>query len=651
MRLTTIVVYPPPFVNLFVHRQMFELGHYRAINLWGGIGTRRIMKLTFPECDIDDKTHDLAFSIDGAERVAALGFNWVFLNFSWGFPPEVEAQDWELFRTAVRHYHQVGVRVFGYIQASNCVYQDSYVDKDWYALDPNGNKIYCYIGRYYTSLLNPEWQAEVRGHIRTLVDTGADGIFFDNPWLGGVGFDVAEMPLGVIGSYDEYSQTAYSRQFDGEQIPLVLNTRNPAVQQYLRWRTSIAITVLTKWIEVARNLNPSILIGANNFDAIARNSYVTMGMDLPGFAALQDVVTVENFSWPHLEDDDTVIAGAITIGASQSKSHGKPVTTKPYANGVGLERVWQPREFELAMAEAAAMKAPVVLQGTGFRHIKQITLLLHNRYKAQQETIIMMNRWLEANRQWLSQRRSASPLAIYYPYDAIHWRWIDIAPIFFAACETLILNGFPLRIVGDEAWTGVHTLIVPPGKIDGLDKRLRQFVEDGGELITLGKSWSEVPQRVLWENWRPIRSRVPRWRWFRHRLNQGAAISWRAYHRYRWARWLARRLKIREAMVRSPMYIVPPQPMQKALVDAIGSGVRPRLVSEAPMLLTVWHEPDGTRQWHVVNYADEAQKVTLHLDDLTPTWVYTPGEEKLRQVVGSSLVLNVDVAKVIRTAY
>lgn len=627
---------------------MFETGRYRAITLWGGAGTRRIMSLTFPECKIDDKAYDLAFSSDGASRVAALGFNWVFLNFSWGFPPEIEQPDWELFRTAVRHYHAAGIRVFGYIQASNCVYQGSYIDKDWYALDPNGNKIYCFIGRYYTSLLHPAWQAEVRDRVRMLVDTGADGIFFDNPWMGGVGFDIAEMPLGVIGSYDEYSQSAYAREFDGRRIPLVLNTRDPAVVEYLRWRTATAIRVLGRWIEVARKCNPRILISANNFDVIARNSYVTMGADLPGLAATQDVITVENFSWPRLDEDEAVVANAITIGATQAHAGGKPVSTKPYKCGVGLERVGLPLEFKRLITEATAMGSPVVVQGSGLRYLNRITLLLHRRYHAQQEAVATMNEWLEANQEWLSQRRPASSLAIYHPYDAVHWHWNQIAPLFFAACETLILNGFPLRIVGDEVWEGVQTLLLPPGEIEGLDSRLEQFVNDGGKVIALGKKRSVVSQHVLWENWRPIRSRVPHWRWFRKRLNQGAAISWRAYHHYRFARWMARRFRIREAMSQSPMYIVPPQPLQQALVDAIGTDVLPRVDSENATLLTVWQEPNGHHQWHIVNYGDAPQKVTLHLGSLTPTWVYTPGEATLQQVVGSSLVLTVDVAKVVR---
>lgn len=632
--------------------EQFSVGQFRAVNLWGGTGTRRMLKLTFPRLSIDDKNFDIAHSIEGAERIAAMGFNWVFLTFSWGFPPEIEKQDWELFRAAVKYYHDAGVRVFGYIQASNCVYQGSYIDKDWYALDPYGNKIYCYMGRYYTSLLNPEWQAEVRTLIRTLVETEADGIFFDNPWLGGVGYDVSEMPMGPIGSYDEHSKLAYAQVFDGAEIPLILDTKSPDAQQYLRWRTQAASRVLEKWVEVAKNLNPNIIVSVNNFDAIARNSYVSMGIDISGLADVQDVSTIENFAFPHMLDNGAVVSNAITIGAAQARSGESPVITKPTTNVVGFERMWLPNEIRRAFAESLAMKAPMIFQGTGFRYHKEVTLLFNRRYRQQQEILTEISEWFEANQAWLQAREANSPLAIYHPYEAMRWEWNRIAPVFFAACETLILNGYPLRIVGDDDdWKGVQTLLVPPGEVDGLNKRLRAFVDNGGTVIPLVRKRSEVSSRILWDGWRPLRSRIPRWRWLRRQLNHGAMISWRLYHHSRVARWIANRLKIQEAMIRSSMYFVPPQPFQRVLADALGEDFYPRVEAESPVLLTYWLEPDGTHQLHIVNYGDSAQRITVHLGQLMDAQVYTSGTDMpATRVVGSSLMLNIEVAKIIRAS-
>lgn len=628
------------------------LGNFRPIFLWGGPGTRRMLRIKFMNAPIDDKVYDLAHSIDGAEMVAQMGFNWAFLAFNWGFPPEIEEQDWESFRSAVLHFHKAGVKIFGYIQSSNCVYQGTYLAKDWYALDPYGRKIPYFRGRYYTSLSNASWLAEVRERVRKIVEAGADGIYFDNAWVGGTGLDVAEMPLGPIGSYDDHSRRAYSNAFNGAEIPLILDTRDALTRQYLRWRTDVAAVAVRDWTQTARDLNPSIVIIANNYDVIASNSYITMGVDVENMASVQDVVFVPNFALPRLHEDTAVIANALTIGAVQSRVENKPVATLPQRDGVGVERIPSAKQFSRAMAEAAALNSPLVVNGTGYLHRNEFTVLLHSRYEPQRRVIGAMNHWLEEHQPWLSDRVPTSALAVYYPYEATRWDWLKVSPLFFAVCETLMHNGYPLRIVGDDDhWTGVKTLLVPPGQVEGLDQRLSKFVEQGGRVIALGQS-RPAAAITVWDGWRPLRQRIPHIRQLRIRLNQGAMICWRAYHRHRPARWLAGRLKLQEAMNHSPLYIVPPPHLQSALVEAVGRKLFPRVDSESPILLTLWEEKDGTRQLHLVNYHDSPQRVTIHLNELTGAWVYTPGvSEPPNKVVGSSIMLAVDVAKVLRAPH
>lgn len=628
-----------------------SLGQFRPIFLWGGPGTRRMLRIKFMNAPIDDKIYDLAHSIEGAEMVAQMGFNWAFLAYNWGFPPEIEEQDWESFRSAVIHFHKAGVKVFGYIQSSNCVYQGSYLEKDWYALDPYDRKIPYFRGRYYTSLASASWLSEVRERVRKVVEAGADGIFFDNAWVGGTGVDVAEMPLGPIGSYDEHSRRAYSNAFNGAEIPLILDTRDPSARQYLRWRTEVAVAAVRDWSQTARDLNPDLLITGNSFDVIASNGYLSMGVDIENMASAQDAILIPDFALPRVQEDGSVVANAITIGAARARTENKPVITLPERDGVGVERMASAKQFSRALAESAALNAPMVVNGTGYLHRNEFTMLLHSRYEPQRKVIGAMNHWLEEHHTWLNERYPISPVAVYHPYEVARWDWIKIAPIFFAACETLILNGYPLRIVGDDDdWSHVTTLIVPPGEVDGLDQRLAKFVEQGGQIISLGQS--RQGSKTIWENWRPLRHRIPYLRQLRIRLNQGAMISWRAYHRHRVARWLALRLKLQEAMNHSPLYIVPPPHLQNALLQAIGQNFYPRVESEGPMLLTVWEEKDGTRQLHLVNYLDTPQRVTIHLNQLTGAWVYTPGvSEPPNKVIGSSMMLVVDVAKVLRASH
>jgi hypothetical protein len=628
----------------------FALGHYRPLNLLSGVGTVRMARLKFLGQSIDEKSYQLVHSAEGAERVANMGFNWVLLAFNWGFPPEIEERDWEDFRSAQQHYHRVGIKVLGYIQSSNCVYEGSYVDKDWYALDPDGWKIHYYRGRYFTSLVHPEWRAEVQGRVERLLDYGADGIYFDNVWGGGVGIDLADMPLGIIGSYDEYSQQAYAEAYPGAEIPLVLDLKDAETQQYLKWRTQVVVTAVREWAQVAREVKADVVITANAYDAVMRNSFAALGIDLEGLARELDVVTIEDFSFPRTRQEGSVVANAVTVSAAQGRSEDKTVATVPYIRGVGYEHMWLVRQFNRALTEAIAANAPLVVNGVSYLHRNSFTTLLHSRYEPQRLALRKMNQWLIQHRDWLSTRKNSSALAVYHPYAAMHWNWNRIAPLFFAVCETLLLNGLPLRVVGDEEWDSVQRLIVPAGEVEGLEKRLIEFSDRGGKVIPVGQSRA-ASSKVLWEGWQPrqFRQRIPNRRWLRRRINQGAAISWRIYHKYRIGRWLAARMKIHRAMTDPPMFFVPPVAMQAALLEAVGHDFVPRVEAEGPVLLTVWSEEDGTQQWHIVNYMDTPQRVTLHLNQLTDTWVYTPGEEEEpTRVVGTSIMLSLDVAKVIR---
>src|SRR5690606_28139027 len=146
-----------------------------------------------------------------------------------------------------------------------------------------------------------------------------------------------------------------------------------------RWRATTAINVLQRWIEVVRNLNPTMLVTGNHFDPITRNSYTTMGFDLSGQAELQTLMTIENFAWPRLQDNETVVSNAITIGAVQPRIGQTPISVKPSQQGVGFERMWFAREFKRSIAEAMAMNTPLVVQGAGFLHQDTHTLLLHSR--------------------------------------------------------------------------------------------------------------------------------------------------------------------------------------------------------------------------------------------------------------------------------
>jgi hypothetical protein len=84
----------------------------------------------------------------------------------------------------------------------------------------------------------------------------------------------------------------------------------------------------------------------------------------------------------------------------------------------------------------------------------------------------------------------------------------------------------------------------------------------------------------------------------------------------------------------------------QAELNAIGK-ISDRAPRRGPLLFTIWREPGGMRQWHLVNYLDEPQRVTVHGASFESGWVYAPAAAAVR-VFGTDLIVTVNEYKVIR---
>jgi hypothetical protein len=92
-------------------RDTISVGRHRPVYLWAGPGTIRMNRLKFMDAPVDEAVHLEAHTAAGAQRmVTEAGFNWIYLTYDWGFPPEVEHEDWEAFRQAAAVYHVARAR-------------------------------------------------------------------------------------------------------------------------------------------------------------------------------------------------------------------------------------------------------------------------------------------------------------------------------------------------------------------------------------------------------------------------------------------------------------------------------------------------------------------------------------------------------------
>ncbi|NDJ77866.1 MAG: hypothetical protein GYB65_16575 [Chloroflexi bacterium] len=617
------------------------IGHYRALTLWGQRGTRQILKLRYPKTLLDNRTLDMAYTRAGVARVQVMGFNWVFLMGSWGFPPEDEAVDWVAFRKAVSLYQNAGIQVCGGVQVLAYVPQGSYAEKEWAAHDPWGKPIPYATGHLLACWQDSAWQAEVQRRITLLIEGGVQGVFFAAPWLGDIPFTLAQDVPGAY-CHCERCQAAFAAANARKHIPSTLNPRNSQVRAYLQWRAEQAVEQLGIWADHARTLKPDIMIAAEGNVTLAGHSMTGNESPLQRLSAGQNVTLLRSeMPQPHPEG---LRHNAVYLALARLRTSEIPLASHvgPRRENAHQDTDESLHRFVTAMGEACALNVLPAINGSDFVANQSRTLLLHDAFEKQRAAIGRTNAWLEQHAPWLNLRTNASPLAVYAP------RNIDDDPlaalVVRAACQTLILHGLPLRIVDDGDWDGVQTVIVPPGEVNA--GRLADFAASDGRVIALQQARPGCVS-PLWTRYKlPQRRRLPvDWPLVGRLVDRMRAAMWRLAHTPGLLQPLLRRVQGRFAVQSE---ITPPVAVQRELVSAIGLDIRPRAEGEGALLFTIWREPGGNQQWHLVNYLDEPQRVTLHTPSFASGWVFSPTDNESVKVFGNAIMVTVWNYKVLR---
>ncbi len=629
----------------------FAVGHHRPVYFWAGPDTIRMNRLKFMGAPVNEGVHLEAHTPQAARLLVEAGFNWAYLMYNWGFPPEEDEAQRESFRRAVEVFHQAGIRAFGYVQLSNCVYTGSYRQKDWYALDPWGRPIHYYTGRYMVCLHHPEWRQQLRERVRGVVEAGADGVFLDNPWMGLHAISLFDTWVTGAGCYCSRCQAAYPRASGGDPIPRQLDPDDPRTRHYLSWRADEMWQLVGELAEYARSLRPGVVVAENVYDVINRNHYADFGVDLRQAARVSDLVMIEDHSLPRIVSDRMVVNNGITCKAARAWVGDTPVTTDPYIAGIGFDPVYTPRQFRRAVAEGAACGTGTVVKGTEFYDERDggFTLLTSAPFAAEREALGRIHRWLEAHAELYEGRQERSPVAVYFPYDTLPFEWSYAAPLTFAACQALLVEGIPFRIVGSGSWEGVELLILPPSRSEPLRRRVESFIGSGGRVVALGETWPQA--RSVWLRERPGPTFLQRHPTLRSLVGRGGMALYRAYFSSRPFRRLLDGLHITQRIIQggaegNPLFRVPTVEERSALLEAVGSLSLPRVRAARPVLITWWRQ-GATDQLHLVNYDDAPQEVRVELPWPVRARALSPDGEETSTLEGCSLRLWLDVYTVL----
>lgn len=610
----------------------FEIGTYRPIYLWGGPGTIRMNRVKFMDQKVNEFAHHEVHTLDGAKKVVDEVYsNWIHLMYDWGFPPEIEAEDWRDFKKGCAAYHELGVKVFAYIQTSNCVYQGSFKEKDWYAVDAKGRKVFYYTQRYMANLLHPEWQQHIKTLITQAIEFGADGIFFDNLWDGAMPVSLMGTWLGSAGSFDAISQQKYTED-TGKMIPFDVAEDRPEVREYLNWRVAKVTSVVGSFAQHARELKPDVVIGANDFDMVMRNSPVIYGLNLEQQAQVQDITMIENFAIPKwVPEKDVLVNNAQTIRVARALvGNAAHLSVLSYDDGIGWDGMYHPRRFRQTIAEAAACGVTNTIKGTEYHHAGQHTMLTANGFEVQRGAIGHYQQWLETNTSLFSgKRQNLADVVLFYPVEELMFRWQEMAPLFFAVGQTLLKLGIPWRVVrkveniGDSTTVYVFT-----------QEHLKQV--DGATLVTDIPGWSTLVKSSVMNHNKVLR-----------RLTEGVIEPlWHSYFSSKLMRSLIDGLRLFKLFTGTKLFNLPPYELQKSLRDQTKTKL-PKVVCDGTVLIEFWKKDDEI-QIHLMNYTNELQRVTIEFGKEVQMEILSPDDEMVHDLKAEGLSFDLDVYTILK---
>lgn len=618
----------------------FRIGNYRPIYLWAGPGTIRMNKLKFMQVDVDEEVHQIAHQTLGARNVVHEMFqNWIHLTYSWGFPPEIEKEDWDSFEQASIEYHNLDSKVFAYIQTSNCVFDGSFTQKEWYALTPQRKKVYYYSGRYMTCFQNDDWLKYLQTRIEDAIHRGADGIFFDNLWYGLQPNSLFNTWLGGAGCYCDSCQKIHFSE-TGHRIPPLTDLKNVQVKDYILWRAEKMTLVIKKLSDFARSIKPDVVISANDYDPVMRPVKLIFGIDFPSLAKIQDVTMIENFALPKWvpSPNHILVNNAITVRNSQAfLPEDKHISVLSYDAGIGFDPVYPTRRIITAMSEAAALGCSMTTKGTEYHDGKKMTLLTASEYKEQQESIGSLHRWLEEHQNiYQNQKERVTNIALLHPGDLLWQNWHQLAPLFFAIQQTLLVHATPWKVITN----------------------LKE-AKDSDQIITFDNQSrhnqtsekNEIIHALTLESWEhPSESFLNRHTSIRNFSSEIADGLIRSYHASKSMRKLMDWLGMSKLVTHTPFFQLPPQSFQNEIMNLINNKNNYRVNSQYPVLMDIWKTTNNEINIHLVNYCPQPQKINLIFESQHKIKVISPNKPTIMvDQLTKELELDLDIYLIIKT--
>jgi len=445
-----------------------------------------------------------------AETAAACGATVIYatgLGMD-GYTGIPEAETWEAHRAQCRAYNDraraEGIQgILGYLCATSIVGLDTFdahwtdemraefgsAPSDWLQQDAEGQPLPSWYGSDYrpACMNHPGWRAYQRFMVRSQIETGHEGIFFDNP------------TVHNKGCYCPHCMEKFAAYLKGKGRPAedesLAGLRCAALAQkedFLRFRCTTARDFLLEMRMAAQLIRPDALVTANNSlnqpDALFAQCHL-FAYNIFEMSQAEDLVVIEDMgTQPRRLADGTTLEGGPTYAQLHAIAHGKPVVACTIAE---TDYHTPPSLVRLAMTEAAAHNTGYLLWPTW----------PEDRRAHMAAAVRPCADWLRGHAGRIALSRPRRDVLLLLPFQ--NWVNTKECRATFLARELRRRNlqfevasedDFAAKLAGARVLVAENAEALSPGRRD----RARIFTNMGGALILGDKSdWADRVRAAL----------------------------------------------------------------------------------------------------------------------------------------------------------
>ena len=358
----------------------------------------------------------------------------------------------------------------------------------WLQCDAKGQPLPSWYGGDYrpACMNNPDWRRYEEFIVRLQLESGHDGIFFDNP------------TVHPQGCYCEHCMRKFGEFLAQEGKPVKLPATNALAflrqvavstpADFMRFRCTTARDFLAQMRTFARRIKPGTLITCNNSLNSPEAFYSqcrTYAYNIQEMSLVEDLVVVEDMATqPRILPDGSTVEYGPAYALIEAISHGKPVVTATIADG---DYHTAPNLVRLAMAEAASRQASYLLWPTWPEDVRA---RMSRAIRPQADL-------LRDNAPLLNDTRPRADVLLFLPFR--RWLASPDCPAWNTAL-TLSRANIQFDIVSEEhlperlRHTGKAILLLGSSAVllEAERKAVQAFESRGGQVLAAEKaSWSE----------------------------------------------------------------------------------------------------------------------------------------------------------------